>query len=220
MKKICLLIVLTYLTFSTPLLASPQDSIYVNEMKKAILQMDKAMNIDEMKLAAQSFIQLNHKNTNDWLAPYYSAYCLVLMSFMEKMSDKKDNFLNQAQTYLDIANKLSPKNPEIKIVQAYLYQMRIEANPIERLEQYGTLLNLTLEDAKELDATNPRIYYMQAQTLFLSPEYAGGGLSKACPVAKKAVLLYAAKKSTNEILPKWGESMSNYMLRVCNSVQK
>lgn len=197
---------------------NPQ-SPYFKSMKAAIDIMDKAISTDQLKSVAQQFVQISQSTQfKAWLPDYYAAYCLATASLKATDPETKDYLLKQAQSLIDRAKKVSPQNAEIAVVQAYIYQLNVEVNPTERATQYGTLLQLAMEDARNLDPNNPRLYYLQALTLFLSPEYAGGGLQKAYPVIKQAAQKYTAAKPATAIAPKWGEAMTNYMQSVCEKL--
>lgn len=207
-------------TYSEIPLPKIHDSQFSSAVKTAIDLMDKAVETAQMQQAATTFSQLADKYPTEWLAPYYAAYSYTLLSFLEKNISLKDEYLGQGQAMLDRAKALSPNNAEILVAQTYLYQMRVQVDPSNRAASYGTLAQLALEDAEKLDVNNPRIYYLRAQNLFLSPESAGGGLAKACFVAKIALQKYQNYPAKSEIAPKWGEAMTNYMATVCQDLNK
>ena len=78
---------------------------------------------------------------------------------MEKQKLLKDKYLDDAQFAIDQAQKIAANNSEILVVQAYIYQMRLEVNPMERMEEYGTMANVTLDPnalpTKNSDRNNP-----------------------------------------------------------------
>jgi hypothetical protein len=192
---------------------------YISNMLQGINVMDKAMSTNELQQAAAFFEQMTEENAADWLPPYYAAYCYITMAFLERNAVLRDNYLDQAQSLLDVAKHIDPQNAEIAVVQAYSYQVRTAIDPATRMPEFGTLAVLSLEDATQLDANNPRLYYIQAQNLFLAPETQGGGLAKACPIVRTAAQKYALKPTpTPSILPKWGAAMTDYMNTVCEKM--
>lgn len=197
------------------------DSLYYANMLQGITIMDKAMDVGQLAQAALFFEDTYDQYPLRWLPSYYAAYCYGLMAFLEKNPVLKDNYLDNAQHWLDRANQLNPNNIEIIVVQALIYQERVQVNPAERMPEYGTLSIITLENAEQLDPNNPRIYYLRAQNMFLTPEIAGGGLQKACPLIEIAAQKYAAQQNDpNSIMPKWGRVMTDYMLQICNYGKK
>ena len=205
--SLLLLFFLTTATFAQP----KANAQYVAQMKQGIGLLDKSMKVEQLRQAASFFNSMADEAPKDWLPPYYAAYCYTLMSFMEKQKVLKDNYLDQAQSHLDEAKKLSDKNVEITVVQAYIYQMRMQIDPAARMEEFGTLLQLTIEDAMALDANNPRIYYIQAQNAFFSVQ----GHGDACPMVQQAKEKYANFKPESDISPKWGAAMVDFMASVC-----
>lgn len=205
---------------TTEALSAEKDA-YSTNMLQGISIMDKAMTSAELDQAAAFFEQMTEEHPADWLPPYYAAYCYVTMAFIEKNAVQRDNHLNQAQDFLDIATKIDSRNAEIAAVQAYSYLVRTAIDPQVRMPEYGTLAILTLEDAQQLDPDNPRTYYLQAQNLFFAPELQGGGLNKACPIAQLAAKKYQLHPfQPNSIQPKWGAAMTDYMCQICAQMGK
>lgn len=188
---------------------------YVKGMKTAIQIMDKAMNIGQLQQAANFFMDMADQHPTDWLPSYYAAYCYTLMSFMEKQKLLKDKYLDDAQLAIDQAQKVAAKNSEILVVQAYIYQMRLEVNPMERMEEYGTMANVTLENAEKLDPDNPRIYYIRAQNMFFAPD---ASRQDACEVVSMAQAKYVTFEPENELSPKWGVAMTDFMAYKCQEL--
>lgn len=85
--------------------------------------MDKAMSAKELSQAATFFEHMTEERPADRLPPYYAAYCYVTMAFIEKSSTERDAWLDQAQTYIDIALRIDTRNPELMVVQAYNYMI-------------------------------------------------------------------------------------------------
>jgi hypothetical protein len=188
---------------------------YVKGMKTGIQIMDKAMNVGQLEQAANFFMDMADQRPTDWLPPYYAAYCYTLMSFMEKQKLLKDKYLDDAQLAIEQAQKIADKNSEILVVQAYIYQMRLEVNPLERMEEYGTMANLTLENAEKINPDNPRIYYIRAQNMFFAPE---ASRQDACEVVSTAQAKYVTFEPENELSPKWGVAMTDFMAYKCQEL--
>lgn len=198
----------------------PANSEYFTAMKQGVEIMDKAMDVNQLEQAANFFADITEDQPKEWLPPYYAAYSLATMCFLEKDRLKKDQYLNKAQTFVDRALTIQPNNAEIMVLQAYVYQQRVEVDPISRTDDYGTMVNISIEDAQKLDPDNPRLHFLIAQTTFFAPESMGGGIAKACPLVKIALQKYADNPPLLEIAPKWGEALTNYMNTICESVNR
>jgi hypothetical protein len=65
-----------------------------------------------------------------------------------------------------------------------------------------------------LDPNNPRLYYLQAMSLFNTPAQFGGGKDKAKPVFEKSVALFKAAQA-KPLYPSWGRPQAENMLAQC-----
>lgn len=207
--------------FGTQVYAQDDERLlYEKNMQVAIDLMGKATEIKQLEQAISFFETTHEEQPQEWLPPYYTAYCYLTMTFMEQNTAIKDTYLDLAQENLHKAETLDPLNNEIKILQAYIYQKRVEVSPQTRLEEYGTLAVLTLEEAEKNAPNNPRIYFLRAQNLFFAPEQNGGGLDRACPEIRKAAEKYAQFVPQNPLMPKWGAGLTDYMFFVCQEQGK
>lgn len=198
----------------------PTDSEYFSNMKQAIAIMDVAMDKSQLQQAINFFTEISDDQPKEWLPPYYAAYCYATMCFMERDRILKDTYLNKAQSFVDRAFSIQPGNAEILVLQAYIYQQRVEIDPTNRIDDYGTLVNIALEDATKLDPENPRLHYLIAHTTFFAPESAGGGMIKGCPLVNLAMQKYEENPPLNEIAPKWGAALTSYMQTICESINR
>lgn len=188
---------------------------YAKGMLTAIKIMDKARDVGQLQQAANFFMDMADTHPTDWLPPYYAAYCYTLMGFMEKQRLLRDKYLDDAQIALDLAQKASPNNDEILVVQAYIYQTRLQINANERMEEYGTMANVTLENAEKINPDNPRVYYIRAQNMFFAPE---ASRTQACESVSMAQAKYATFEPENALMPKWGAAMTDFMSFKCQEL--
>ena len=198
----------------------PTDSEYFSNMKQAIAIMDVAMDKSQLQQAINFFTEISDDQPKEWLPPYYAAYCYATMCFLERDKILKDTYLNKGQSFIDRAFSIQPGNAEILVLQAYIYQQRVEIDPTNRIDDYGTLVNIALEDAAKLDPENPRLHYLIAHTTFFAPESSGGGMVKGCPLVQVAVKKYEENPPLNDIAPKWGAALTNYMQTICESINR
>ena len=91
------------------------------------------------------------------------------------------------------------------MLQAYIYQARLGISPMVRSLQYSRMVNETLALAKALNPANPRLYLVQANNLYFTPEMFGGGAAAAKPVYDEALARYAAFRPASPLAPSWGE---------------
>lgn len=64
----------------------------------------------------------------------------------------------------------------------------------------------------KLHPNNPRVYVLQAEDLYFTPEQYGGDKKKAKETFLKAKELFKTNKPKTAIDPNWGESEADYFL--------
>ncbi|MCR5889200.1 hypothetical protein LRS06_15790 [Hymenobacter sp. J193] len=142
----------------------------------------------------------------DWLPRYYQAYARVITCFVSKEDgDTKDKYLDQAEAALTQARKLGGDESELLVLQAYLYQARLNVSPMARSMKYSGMVNETLGQAKKLNPANPRIYLVQANNVYYTPSMFGGGAEVAKPIYEVAKARFEAFKPSSALAPNWGE---------------
>jgi len=154
----------------------------------------------------------------DWLPRYYQARGYIKIGFSASDDDLKDQAFDQAQAALDQAKKLSEANQaEVLVLQAYIYQGRIMVSPMTRGMAYAGRVGEALEQAKNLEPRNPRVYLVMANDLYYRPAMFGGGVEKAKPLYEKAKALFATYKPATTLSPNWGESNAAARLTEINA---
>jgi hypothetical protein len=69
-----------------------------------------------------------------------------------------------------------------------------------------------LEMAKKLDPSNPRIYLLEGQDRFFTPEQFGGSKAEAKKLFEECLLKFDAFRPATAIDPQWGRSQASYFL--------
>jgi hypothetical protein len=87
-------------------------------------------------------------------------------------------------------------------------------DPQTRWASYGQEAGRYLQQAKQLNANNPRLYYLEGASIFGTPEQFGGGKANAKPILEKAVALYKAEQQ-KPFYPHWGQRQAEDMLAQC-----
>ena len=154
----------------------------------------------------------------DWLPRYYQARGYIKIGFSASDDDLKDQAFDQAQAALDQAKMLFGANQaEVLVLQAYIYQGRIMVSPMTRGMVYAGRVGEALEEAKNLEPRNPRVYLVMANDLYYRPAMFGGGVEKAKPLYEKAKALFATYKPATTLSPNWGESNAAARLTAINA---
>lgn len=196
------------------------DSEYFKNMEIAITVLDQAKTTNQVDQAISFFTQIASEQTDEWLPPYYAAYGYIQKSLLIEDKVQKDEQLNLAQQQLDKAFGIQSNNPEIMIMQAYVFQEKFNVYPSTRMEDFGTLVQITYEDVAAIEPNNPRLHTLQAITTFFTPEAYGGGMQKACPMVTQAQEMYKLHPPENSIAPKWGQALLDYMNYICDTINK
>lgn len=212
MKTLVILITVTLFSITS----FAQNEKYVSSMKASIEQMFEAKSIADYQKAANKFEMIGKKESSEWLPQYYGAQCYILMSFVEKDGDRKDELLDKAQNFIDNALKIKENESELYVLQGWLHQGRIMVSAMRGMK-YSMLASRAFEKAKELNPENPRIYYLKGHNVYGTPAMFGGGAEKALPLFKTAKEKYDAFKPENEIWPSWGKESNEKMLASCEN---
>jgi hypothetical protein len=106
---------------------------------------------------------------------------------MEKGAIRKDQLLDQADKFLQQAEAIAADNDEVLVLKAFIAQGRISIDGQTRFPTYGPVFNESLRKAKQINPDNPRIYVLEGQMLYYTPEAFGGGKAVACPKLKQAI---------------------------------
>lgn len=196
-----------------------QSDKYVKAMEALVPSIDTTMNRDELTSLANSFERIASAEKSQWLPYYYAALAYVRAgytyamdgSFGDKSSDI-DPVADKAEQLLNKADELNRNNTEVWVVKKMLASLRMMANPMVRYMEFGAKATAALEMAKKLNGENPRIYLLEGQDLFFTPEQFGGDKEEAKKRFEKAVSKFSTYKPESSIHPNWGLRDTNYFL--------
>lgn len=212
MKKI---IAFTVILFLIKVVYAQNKEAYIQSMEKQVRILDTAYTVSTMQQVYNSLERISNVDKDEWLPPYYMAYCLVMQSYtvpvktVDEMCDRADALLNKADS-------ISPNNSEIYVVRSMIASARIRVNPMTRGAKFGAKSADWLNKAEQIDTLNPRIAFIRGQGIYYTPPAFGGGKEKAKPILEEAVKKYALFKPSNTIAPRWGRERTNQLLAECN----
>jgi hypothetical protein len=92
--------------------------------------------------------------------------------------------------------------------------MKMSIDPQARLSLMAES-SASLGKAKALNPDNPRIYLINGQNIFYTPEAFGGGKAKAKPILENAVAKFAIFKAATDLDPIWGAERAKTLLAQC-----
>ena len=186
---------------------------YQKAMSQSIEKLFQAKTVPEYVEVANQFERISQIEKAEWLPLYYASFAYIMISFQEAENTKKDQYLDQAQKYLDQAMAIDPNESELYMLQGFLYPSRINIDPMARGMLYMSKMNESLDKALALNPDNPRVYYLRATMTYHMPEAYGGGAAKALPLYQTAAEKFQIFKPKTELSPNWGKEMNEAELK-------
>jgi len=176
----------------------------------------------QKKVEQSNKLNMIAKKWNDqWATHYYNAYSKATLSYMEKDEAKRDAYVDEAEKELDEAiGLLGKETDETYVLAAMIANARMAVKPQARWQKYGKIYEENIAKAKELNADNPRIYYLLGTNKFFTPKMFGGGKKAALPYFEKAEGLYAKETSDDITKPYWGKGATGFFLAECKGEDK
>jgi hypothetical protein len=175
---------------------------------------DSAKTYPQLLLASNQFKLIAKQNPQSWIANYYAAWSIAVLSFQTPQKDEKDPMLDEADGFFQKIQSMDSTNGEVATLGGLLAQARLSVAPASRHGKYGAIANTYFATAKKLNPHNPRIYYLEANSLFYTPKLFGGGAEKALPLYEKAESLFS--NDSNDIeKPHWGKKVNETMMKQC-----
>jgi hypothetical protein len=110
------------------------------------------------------------------------------------------------------AEALSKDNSEIYVIKKMIATLRMMGDPMNRYMTYGPQAQQALETAKKLNPENPRVYLLEGEDKFYTPEQYGGSKEEARKLLELATAKYDAFKPASDIDPNWGRAMIQYLM--------
>lgn len=184
---------------------------YENGMKKA-LDLYKHYKWDE---AANLFERISHAEEDKWIPYYYVANIYINKSWEVKEEAVLKAQLDKAQEYLNLAKTFSKENPEIMILQAYLYTVWIAYDGQRYGMKYAQKISSIYDDALAIAPANPRVVLAKAEWDMGSAKYFGQDTAPFCKDIERSLELYKSFKSNEMFYPNWGKERAQEVLKSC-----
>jgi hypothetical protein len=214
MKKITILAVSLFMLTA----AFSQSEKYTAKMKEMVPKMDSMNSADNWTNMANTFERIGDAEKTQWLPYYYGSLSYLMAANMKTMGktsgvvDITDPAADKAEALLNKALALTKENSETWCIKKMIATMRMMGDPMNRWQQYGPIASEALETAKGMDANNPRVYLLEGQDKFFTPEQFGGSKSEAKTLFEKSIQLYGTAKPESELHPVWGKGQVGYFL--------
>lgn len=190
---------------------------YEEAMQKALDQLSKARETQAFANTAQSFERIAKMEQDKWLPQYYVAFCYIQAAFTHKVPATKDQYLDQAQAYLDTGLKVED-NSELQALQGYLSMAKLTVDPMSRGQQLTPVIMQTLGKAIQMNPENPRAYYVMAQMQMGTARFFGKGEKEACEIVMTAHQKFETAENNDPLMPDWGANAVREMAENCKGI--
>jgi len=209
MNKLVLFLLLSFSIFAF------QAQTLEEKLTALFLEFDTTQ-VFSAKMAASSKLELlANMESENYAVNYYAAYAKAMISYMEKDKDRKDMFLDVADSFLEKVKQLQPKNEETFILGALLANARLVVDGGSRWKQQGDIFNANIDAAIAINPANPRIYHLKGVATYFTPKMFGGGAKNALVYLDKAKTLFVNQVNGNITIPYWGEKRNLYFISEC-----
>jgi hypothetical protein len=189
-----------------------QNERYVAAMQKNLALFDSSKTTADYQALAAAFERIGDAEKTQWLPYYYAGLALATAGWGDQNLNKDDN-ATKIKSLCDKADAIA-KNSEIFEIRNMAATQQMMVDPQNRWMSYGQEAGTAITKGLEVNANNPRLYYLQGMSLFNTPEAFGGGKAKAKPVFEKSVALFKSEQ-VKPLYPKWGQKQAEDMLAQC-----
>lgn len=170
---------------------------------------------------ANKMVLISKKWDNEWAPHFYVALSKTILSYDEKDATKHDAILDEAEKEREDAVRLLGKeNDETLVLAAMIANSRMAVDPMNRWQKYGKIFSDDLQAAKEINPSNPRMYYLKAVSTFFTPAAFGGGKKNALPYFEKADGFFAKETGDDINKPYWGKRPNTFFMAECKKEDK
>jgi hypothetical protein len=192
--------------------AVAQSDRYTTAMKKNLSSFDSSKTTADFQSLAASFERIGDAEKNQWLPYYYAGLALSIPAWVDTKLDKDAN----SQKIIALCDKADAieKTSEIYEIRNMAATQQMMVDPQTRWTSYGQQASQALQKGLELNPSNPRLHYLQGQSVFNTPEQFGGGKAKAKPIFEKSVALFKSE-TVKPLYPQWGKKEAEDMLAQC-----
>lgn len=187
---------------------------YEAGMVRGLEQLKEAKTAEDMSATSAFFERIGDAEKDKWLPYYYAAYANYLTGWMNPKADK-DKVGEKSKELITKAEVLEPENSELYCMKQMVAILQMTVDPMSRWQSFGAEASADIEKAIKADPNNPRIYYLNGQTLMNTPEAFGGGKAVAKKLFEKALELYKTFKPASTFHPDWGKEQTEKLLAAC-----
>lgn len=196
--------------------ATAQSEKFVKAMQDKVVAVDSVRDPQALVDLSAAFERIADAEKTQWLPYYYAALAQVNAAFAlgngNMKPEKVDPMADKAEALLSKAEALTKDNSEIFIVKKMIANLRMMADPMSRYMTYGPKGAAALQTARSLNAENPRVYLLEAEDKYFTPEQFGGSKAEAKKLFEEALKKYEVFQPATPLDPVWGKTTALYFL--------
>lgn len=200
---------------SLALLGHTQAQTLEESLTPILQKLDTTKTLSVLYASSAQLDLLAAKYPDQWIANYFASYAKVRVSYVESNIKKKDLILDEAEKYFEKQQKLRGDSSEKYVLAAFVANGRLAVDGQNRWKTYGPIFEENLKKAKELNESNPRIYYLKGISVFYTPKMFGGGKNNAESYFEKAKGFYDKESKASSLVPHWGDVSNADFLKQC-----
>ena len=192
-----------------------QSEKYIKAMEVLVPAVDTTRSMDGLTDLANSFERIANAEKTQWLPFYYAALCNINMAntyYLLQQPEKIDPLMDKAEPMMNKAEELEKNNAEIMCLKKMFNSGKMMADPMNRFMVYGQAASEALEIAKSLNPDNPRVYLLEGQDKYYTPEQWGGSKTEGKKLFEEAIKKFGTFKPASSIHPSWGLGMAKYFM--------
>ena len=214
MKKLMSFLIL----FASAVYTNAQSSKYMSAMVPKVAAVDTTVSSAGWLELGNSFERIAESEKTQWLPFYYAALCNVMNGYMMSSTGgggnttQSDQIADKAEVLLNKAEAIEKENSDIYCIKKMIATLRMMVDPQTRYQTFGATAAEALSKAKSLNPKNPRVFLLEGQDKFYTPEQFGGSKTEAKALFEESLILYASGKPASPIEPQWGKRQVNYFL--------
>jgi hypothetical protein len=190
---------------------------YMKAMTDKVSAMDTVRSMQGWQGLANSFERIAEAERTQWLPYYYASLSHVMTGYMMQQpgqggpaSTQIDLLADKAENLISKAEQLEKSSSDIFCVKKMIATLRMGVDPMTRWQTYGPKAAEALAKAKTMDSSNPRVYLLEGQDMFYTPEQFGGSKAKARQLFDEAEKKFETQKPASAIHPRWGLNQVKY----------
>lgn len=207
--------------------AQAQSDKYADAMQQNLSKFDSAKTSADFENIAAAFQRIGDAEKTQWLPYYWQGIALARIGWMyfpdekgitavkvDNLSQTVDDLAARIISAADKADALATNDTaksEILTLRNMAATQQMIVDPQSRYMSYGQQAADYLQKAIQLNPNNPRAVYLQAMSVYGTPEQYGGGKAAAKSLVQKAVDLGKAEQ-VKPLYPHWSLEQSEQIL--------